>query len=180
MGAGKWTSPPSPQPLLMQGSANFFCKGSESKYFGFGGHVASVTTIQRSMCRQYVNKWSWLCCPYKTIDTDLNFISSSCVTKSFPGATVEGAGSAWRDKNKARANMLRMAEQKAEGACVSDGLPGQLNTTRSCPSLIFLLQEKRNPLVGTTDTVAYTTNIYLLIVLKSRSLQADVVRVGLF
>lgn len=31
-------------PKLHQGSAHFFCKGSESKQLRLGGHAASVTT----------------------------------------------------------------------------------------------------------------------------------------
>lgn len=61
--------------------------------------------------------------------------------------SVEGGGvAAGRDKSEMRANVLRMAEQKAERAWVSHSLTKQLPTSRNCRSL-NVFQEKTNPLL---------------------------------
>ena len=74
--------------------------------------------------------------------------------------------------------MLRTAEQKVEGDRVSDGLTEQLNIIRKCQSLNFLLQDKNNPLEGTTDCVAETTEIYFPIILEARSPRSGVGKAG--
>lgn len=57
------------QPLpntLQHGSANFFCKGPDTKHLSFasltGCHNYATLLLQgKSSDRWYVNKWAWLC-----------------------------------------------------------------------------------------------------------------------
>lgn len=62
------------------------------------------------------------------------------------GPSVGGGVAAGRDKSEMRANVLRMAEQKAESAWVSHSLTKQLPTRRNCRSL-NVFREKTNPLL---------------------------------
>lgn len=52
---------------LDQTLANVLCKGLDTKFWGFAGHIVSVPTIHlchlqhKSSHRQYVCEWMWLC-----------------------------------------------------------------------------------------------------------------------